>query len=280
VRGFISGSSLLAFVVVLTVNPAAVRGQSAAGGEALAQARQAYDAGRKLEAIEGFKRAYELSGDLTLLFRLGEVSREVGQDVAALRFYRTYLARDPQGRHRQAAERAAGDLELKMAKPASPRAPARPPVVASPAASPAASPVASPVAGPPAPVTLPASPSPPPASAVLPAVDLRVQTAAAPTPRSGPPLPNWLPWAGVGATLALGAGAVVTGLGASQRYDELRGSCGQTVEGCAQSDIDQVKSRALTANLLWAAAGVGAVATGVVVYVNAREAGFAGAWSF
>ena len=93
-------------------------------------------------------------------------------------------------------------------------------------------------------------------------------------------MPSWLPWAGIGATLALGAGAVVTGLGASQRYDELRGSCGQTVEGCAQSDIDQVKSRALTANLLWAAAGVSAVATGVVVYVNAREAGFAGAWSF
>jgi len=239
----------------------------------VAQARQAYDAGRLREAIEGFKRAYELSGDLTLLFRLGEVSREAGQDVAALRFYRTYLARDLRGKHREAAERAAGDLELKMAKPAPLPATARPPVVAHP--------VARQVAVPPAPVTAPSSPSsPPPASAVLPAVDLRAQAAADPAPRSGPPLPRWLPWAGVGATLALGAGAVVTGLGASQRYDELRRSCGQTVEGCAPSDIDQVKSRALTANLLWAAAGVGAVATGVVVFVNAREVGFSGAWSF
>ena len=62
--------------------------------------------------------------------------------------------------------------------------------------------------------------------------------------------PRWLPWAGVCVTLAFGAGAVATGLGASHRYDELRASCGRTVEGCAQSDIDQVKSRALTANLL------------------------------
>ncbi len=266
--------------MVLAVNlaPAEVRGQSAAAGEAMAKARQAYDAGRLLEAIEGFKRAYELSGDLTLLFRLGEVSREAGQDVAALRFYRTYLARDHRGQHREAAERAASDLELKAARPAPPRAPARPPAAGSQVAGPVARQVA--VAPAPAPVTPPSSPSPPPASVAHPAVDLRVQATPDPAPRSGLPLPRWLPWAGLGATLALGAGAVATGLGASKRYDELRGSCGQTVEGCAQSDIDQVKSSALTANLLWAAAGVGAIATGVVVYVNAREAGFAGAWSF
>ena len=42
----------------------------------------------------------------------------------------------------------------------------------------------------------------------------------------------------------------------------------------------QPKSRALTTNLLWAAAGVGAVATGVMFYVNAREAGVSGVVSF
>jgi hypothetical protein len=277
VRRFISSFSLVAFAVALAGSSAEVRGQSDAAGEAVAQARQAYDAGRLLEAIAGFKRAYELTGDLTLLFRLGEVSREVGQDVAALRFYRTYLARDPRGPHREAAERAASGLELKMARPAPPLAPARQAAVANPVERQVARQVAVP---PSPPVILSSSPSAPPASAARPAVDLRAQGVADPAPRSEPPLPRWLPWAGVGATLALAGGAVATGLGASQRYDELRGSCGQTVEGCAQSDIDQVKSRALTANLLWAAAGVGALATGVVVYVNAREAGFAGAWSF
>jgi hypothetical protein len=263
VRGFISGSVLVVVAISLAIslailgvgNPAEVRGQSsaAAARDAVAQARQAYDAGRKQEAIDGYKRAYELSGDTSLLFRLGEVSREIGQDVAALRFYRSYIGRDPRGKQREAAERAARELDSKLSRPA------------------------------PAPVAAPAtplapSPSPPPASPALPAVDL--SAAATPPSPPSPPLPRWLPWAGLGATLALGAGAVVTGLGASQRYDELLRTCGGTVEGCPRGDIDQLRSRALTANLLWAAAGVGAAATGVMVYVNTREAGFSGVWSF
>jgi hypothetical protein len=82
------------------------------------------------------------------------------------------------------------------------------------------------------------------------------------------------------ATLALSVGAVVTGLQANHRYDQLMSTCGRTPEGCSAADIDGVKSSALIANLLWAAAGVGAIATGVVVVVNAREVGFARAWSF
>jgi hypothetical protein len=120
VRGFISGSLLVAVVVAVVVNPAEVRGQSdsPAARDAAAEARRAYDAGRKQEAIDGYKRAYELSGAVALLFRLGEVCREVGQDVPALRFYRSYLARDPRGKFRQAADRAARELDVKLAKPA------------------------------------------------------------------------------------------------------------------------------------------------------------------
>jgi tetratricopeptide (TPR) repeat protein len=262
VRGFISGSLLVAVTVAVVVNPAEVRGQqsSTAAQDAAAEARQAYDAGRKQEAIEAYKRAYELSGDHALLFRLGEVNREVGQDVAALRFYRSYVARDPRGKHRQAAERAVRELDLKLTKAAG----------GAPDAAPAT---------PPAPAVPSGSSSPPSASPSLPAVDLSAAATPAPAP-SGPPLPRWLPWAGLGATVALGAGAVVTGLGASHRYDELLGSCGQRAEGCPTSDIDDVKSRARTANLLWVAAGIGAAMTGVTFYVNTREAGFSGVWSF
>jgi len=257
VRGFILGPVLVVVALAALGNPAEVRAQSSsvAAREAMAQARQAYDAGRKPEAIEAYKRAYELSGDTSLLFRLGEVNREIGQDVVALRFYRSYSARDPRGKHREAADRAVRELETRRSRPAPARAAA--------AAAPAPPPV----------------PSPPPVSSpAVPAVDL--SAAATPPSPPSPPLPRWVPWAGLGATLALGAGAVVTGLGASQRYDELMRSCGGTVEGCPRADIDQLKSRALTANLLWAAAGIGAAATGVMVYVNTREAGFSGVWSF
>jgi tetratricopeptide (TPR) repeat protein len=282
-----------AVVAALAVDPADARAEAApapAARDAVAQARQAYDAGRLAEAIEAYKRAYELAGDAALLFQLGEVSRELGQDVAALRFYRSYLARDPRGKYRDAADRAARALELQGSKTEGGTESAPAPVPAEPVrrapapAAPARAPVALPPAPPPAATGAPAptpAPAPPPeVRTAPPAVDLRADVTATPAPRSDTPLPRWLPWAGVGATLALGAGAVVTGVQANHRYDQLRASCGKTTEGCQASDINDVKSRALTANVLWAAAGVGAVATGIVVFVNAREAGFAGAWSF
>ena len=131
VRSFISYRSLRVAVVAaaLVVDSAAVRGETAPGEaarDALAQARQASDAGRLPQAIEAYKRAYELSGDLSLLFQLGEVNRRLGQDVAAIRFYRSYLARDPRGKYREAAERAARTLELQPSKPATAAAAAPP----------------------------------------------------------------------------------------------------------------------------------------------------------
>jgi hypothetical protein len=286
VPGFIRSSRLVfvAMVVGIVLHAAVVHADPppAAAREAAEQARQACDAGRWPAAIEAYGRAYELSGDTTFLFRLGEVNQKMGQDVAALRFYRTYVARDPRGKYREAAERAASALELKASTPASAApapAPARAvaPIRVAPPAPP--TPIAPP-APPPAPPPKPASVIvPPPAPVPAPATELRADITATPAPSSAP-LPTGLAWAGVGATVALGAGAIVTGLQASHRYDQLRSSCGRTAEGCASTDIDMVKSRARIANLLWAATGVTAAATGIIVIVNAREVGFAGAWSF
>ena len=287
-RGFISYAGCWALAVALVVDPAPVLGQSssptapsAAAREAVTQAERLYDLGRLQQAIDGFKRAYELSGDAALLFRLGEVSREAGEDVAALRFYRSYLGRDPRGPHREAADRAARDLERKVEKGPPPAAPSRAPAAApivqtrpAPAVVPVVKP--QPAAAAVQPPPPPAPSRPPPAS--LPSVDLQAEATPPATP--GPPLPRWLPWVGLGATAGLGAAAAITGLAASHRYDQLHATCGRTAEGCAPGDIDQLKSRALTANLLWAAAGVGALATGVMVYVNVRDAGFAGVWRF
>ena len=288
-RGFVSGSVFVALAITSVVDPGEVRGQTAAPArDVLEQARQDQAAGRKQAAIEGYTRAYELSGDPNLLFRLGELSRELGRDVAALRFYKAYVTRDPRGKSRDAADRAMRSIELGQSKPASARAapvPATgtatpPPRVTTPPPRAATPPPRATVPQTMALAPPPPADAPPTAAPAGPTVDLRSETATAPTGPAGPPLPRWLPWAGLGATIALGASAVVTGLGASNRYDELRASCGQTVEGCPQSQIDQVRSRALTANLLWAGASVGAVATGLMVYVNTREAGFSGVWSF
>ena len=78
---------------------------SDAAKAALETARQAEAADRPEEAIQALKRAYELTGDADLLFRLGELTHEIGQEIPAVRFYRAYLMRDPRGKHRAAAER-------------------------------------------------------------------------------------------------------------------------------------------------------------------------------
>ena len=314
-RSFISYRSLVRVVVVaaaLVVNSAEVRGDSAPGEaarEALVQARQASDAGRLPEAIEAYKRAYELSGDLSLLFQLGEVNRRLGQDVAAIRFYRSYLARDPRGKYREAAERAARALELQPSKPA-------------PAA--AVAPPAPRWHRPPPRPRVFASHRPP--SRPRPFASRRHRRRLPPRPRpfasrrhrfpswrrrhlshprrrlrrSQPPRPLLtcarmsprLRSRGLARRCRLavvggprgddraGRGRHRHGVRRTAATIESKASCGRTTEGCSTSDIDQVKSSALTANLLWAATGVGAVATGVIVFVNAREAGFAGVWSF
>jgi len=278
VRGLVSGSVFLAFAIMSVVDPGAARGQSAASArDVIEHARQDQAAGRNQAAIDGYMRAYELSGDPDLLFRLGELSRDMGRDVAALRFYKAYITRDPRGKSRDAADRAMRSIEVGQSRPAAARgAPARAPIAApTPSPPTRTSAVQTAALAPP-----PPRDAPPEAAPAAPMVDLRSETVTPPGEPADPPLPRWLPWAGLGATIALGAGAVVTGLGASNRYDELRASCGQSAEGCSQSQIDQVKSRALTANLLWAGASAAAVATGVMVYVNTREAGVSGVWSF
>jgi hypothetical protein len=259
---------------------------------ALEEASRAEASDRLPDAL---KRAYELNGDTELLFRLGELTRKIGQDIPAMRFYRAYLTRDPRGKHRAAADRqvrlleaAAGDPDAPL--PGAARTPPPPkskvsPTGATVAAPPAASSDpgrANPAAGSrgagPVSLTLETSPSAGPQ--ITPPVDLRTDGAPASSDEAAPPLPRWLPWVGVVATLAVGTGATLSGLAATHRYDELRSSCGATAAGCSSAQIDDVRSRARTTNLLWAGTGVVAAATGVAIFVNTREAGFSGIWRF
>ena len=124
---FTGGSKLRSFsysalVVSLALLGSAMPATAAAGAPSNAlkaafdQAHRAEAANRSGEAIEALKRAYELSGDTEILFRLAEMTRKAGQDVSALRFYRAYLARDPRGKHRAVAERQAQLLEIASAQ--------------------------------------------------------------------------------------------------------------------------------------------------------------------
>lgn len=261
------------------------------------EARRAFDLGHAEEAIEGFSRAYELSGDSSLLFDMAEAHRQLGHQTAASRLYQTYLRRDPNGPHRQVVRKRIQEIEgaggLKsdasvVGVPA-PIPPSMPPSPPPPATAMPIAPPAGGVAAKSLPANAPASPPPPPSwrptqspasDIVAPAaVDLRAKPGPVPESRMRP-LPRWLPWALAGTTVALGAGAIAYGVSATNRYDQLSTSCGQTADGCTSDQLQQVRSRALKANILWALAGAAALGTGVVVYVDVRRGGVAALWRF
>ncbi len=280
-RAWRRGTLVLVGIVGFVVAPAGAGSASPQAAAAVEQAGQAEAAGRLEEAVLQLEHAYEVDGDPELLFRLGELTSRLGQDVRALRLYRTYLTRDPGGKNRVAAERRIAALENHapaaseaagetLAEP--PGAPVGAPTAVSVPVAPAAaapSPSAAPAFAP------PSACMPPPAPAPEPAVGLTTAT-----PSSGPPLPRWLPWAGLAATAGLAIAATISGLSASAQYDQLRTSCGATPAGCSQAQIDDVRSSANRTTVLWVGAGVVAAAAGAGFYVNAREAGFSGVWRF
>jgi hypothetical protein len=293
-----------------------------------AKAKRAQELGRLEEAIDGYARAYQVSGEAVLLFSLAEVHRDAGHLEDALRIFQTYVRRDPDGAHRATADQQIQDLEKRIEKTKQSRAPgasggaaaagqgasapapvpvpvprmaspALPPSATSPPAPASVVSVSPPQRQPPAPIASPAragaagpSPTSPPPLVPPPPAPL-AETAAPPagadlvaSPVPGapdaapPPLPRWVPWALTVATVGLGVGAIVSGVSASNRYDQLLDSCGRAVGGCAATDIDDVRSRARRANILWLLTSAAAVGAGVTIYVNVNAAGASGLWSF
>jgi hypothetical protein len=287
---------ILAFAGEASVDAQAAPVASVATAAGIAEkARRAFNLGHAQEAIEGFSQAYEMSGEAKLLFDIAEAHRALGHQAQALRMYQNYLRRDPDGQHREMAKKQIRELE--SGGQSNEHATASPALVATPLPRPpgpapapartelAVRPAQSPPPTTPAPQPWPASSSPlmlaaePAPTAAPTGVDLEGKPgpAAASSANSVHP---WIPWALAGTTIALGAGAIVYGRSASSRYDDLSGSCGQTATGCTSDQVQEVKSRAFKANVLWALAGLAAVGTGVVIYVDARDAGLSALWTF
>jgi tetratricopeptide (TPR) repeat protein len=291
-------------VAVLAMSGAAgAESKMQAAREAAENGRRAYNLSHWDEAIAGFEKAYQLSGDPALLFNLAQAHRQAGHGNEALHFYKTYLREQPGGPNREIAEKQLNELQaqnwydpFETGPPPPARFPPPPSASARPVAPPPAAP-ATPARAtddwpPPAPPRAtdewppPAAAGssltvvPPPASATPATTDAPVVVSPPAGPARRTPLPRWLPLAGAAATVALMTGAIVEAVSASKRYDDLSSSCGQTAAGCAAGDIDAVRSRDRAATALWIATGVVAAATGVSAYVNARAAGVSALWKF
>jgi tetratricopeptide (TPR) repeat protein len=232
--------------VLLLAAPASAQTGEEAARQAAEGGRRSYNLGQWPEAIAEFEKAYRLSGDPALLFNLAQAHRRAGHTSEAMGFYKAFLREQPMSENREVAEKQLKELSAQTGVQ-------QPPPVVEPAAL--------------------------AHTAAAPALTIAASSPA-PPPEAQTPLPRWLPLAGAAVTLAATASAIAYGVSASNRYDDLAASCGNTAPGCTAAQIDEVRSRDRTATILWIVAGVIGAGTGITAYVNARAAGVSALWRF
>jgi tetratricopeptide (TPR) repeat protein len=261
---------LVAILALLWTNATSPSPASAQDDPEVARAHSSrgtrlYEVGNYREALDEFKAAHLAKGDPAFLYNIAQCHRQLGDNELAVVMYKRYLNAFPQAPNRVDVERRMHDLEASLAgkrkEGAPPRAPSAAPALQR---STASSPMPAPT---------------PPVPLVAPRPDGDVAAGPAMGSPAGSSL-RYLRWVGVGITLGLAGGAIATGLSASSKYADLRDSCGNTPAGCARSQIDTVKSRALWTNLLWGAAGAAAIATGIAFYLTPSQASVQVAWRY
>jgi tetratricopeptide (TPR) repeat protein len=211
-------------------NHLAARDDADAARDSSEAARRAYNLGHWDEAADGYERAYRLHPDPVLLFDRAQALKNAGKLPDALANYRAYLREQPDAQNRRAVETRISQLEQQLAAQRQ-------------------------------------STEPRSLAAPLPTANVTtIQTSPGPTTLRR----RWLPWAGAVVTAALAAGALVANSAMHSRYDDLVGTCGRTPSGCSETDINSVRSRRTTAQVLAGSAGVTAVATGLVLYFDNR----------
>ncbi len=298
------GSLVVVFTFALVAVPARGEGKHDKGQKLVEQGRRAYNLGHWSDALTAFEKAYESSGDSALLFNLAESHRQLGHTGDALRLYNEYLREMPNGSDREAAateiKNLGGTSPAKSAaaapapattpppvatapaKPAPPPPTPPPPAARNPPPPMAATPPPPMAATPPPPMAATPPPPPPagpapvapigpassgtmPPAAAPPAAESSLLVTQAPPPAHHSKVPVII---GAAATGAFVAGAVAFTLSSNSLYNDLKTSCGATAMGCAQSQVDSVKTRDHAATAFWIAAGVAAVATSVLLVVR------------
>jgi hypothetical protein len=222
------------------------------------RATRAYDVGKYNEAIEEYQKAYEIGGDPPMLYNIAQAYRLNDQPNEALRFYRRYLQRAPGARNREDVERKIAELEKTVEDRRKAAAAATPP------------PLTAPPLTPPAPSPTPA-PSPAPVAPTAPAPSATVATPGSATPAtpaeegSGRTL-RIVGWSLVGAGVLAGAGAVVTGLMARGKSNDVMN---MSTEGGVVFDPNLEHSGKLYNNMMigFSIAGGALAVTGAILVI-------------
>lgn len=275
------------------------------------EASAQFEAGNLPAALEKFNAAYAVYPSAKILFNMGQVNREMGRSVDALKAYEGFLAGVPDAEPGVTAEahRALAELQSQLARvriecnlagadlsldgrPMG-RAPLAEIVWTAPghhqiaARHADAIPVVEDldvVAGQVRTLTLTLSPLP---SVVAPktATPKRVASprAQAPVhqPMQSPSSSGWWmgrtwTWVAAGSAVVLAGGAAGFGLSMRSRFDELNSTCGAGAganwPGCSDTDLHGLNVRRDVANSLWAASAAFAVGAGILFFVEGRPA--------
>jgi len=215
-------------------------------------AKVAFEAGKRAYADQKyataaaeFAESYQLSNNADLLFNIGQAYRLAGDLNQALAMYRSFLRALPNSPNAKLAEIKIDEIKIAQAPvPVQPVAPKA--VVSTPAPQQHQS--------------------------------RRKHEGLQDSSNYGEPyeIPKWMPLAGLAATGTFAVAAIATSIAASNKFNDLKGACGQTAQGCMQSDIDGLRSRANWANAFWILTGISAAATGTVFAIdyNAKHIGF------
>jgi len=231
--------SVLLFIVALAA-PIRARAEEgakpdyAAAKKHFKSGQQALQGERYGEAVVEFRKAYEITKDGLVMGQVAEAFAKAGDfenALAAIKVYRESLAE---------GERASADALIKDYEKAVQEGRSKHLVL---------------------PGEKVEKPEPKP--------DEGGATAPTPPPEDKPARKGRLwTWITLGAAGALALSALVVGLNAQSRFDELSDSCKPS---CATSDVDSVKTRAIAADVLWGTAAAAAVTATILFFVEGRS---------
>lgn len=233
---------LVVFVaLMMTTLPREASGQLTA--EQKNQARTHFKAGqaflqmeRYAEAIDEFNKAYEITQDKLVMGQVAAAYEKAGDYEAALKAMELYREALPPD------ERASADGFIKRYKQAIADGKSKK-------------------------LTLPSEKKP-----VAPVKTEEAEERTKPPAEEPDEEPGkskrFYTWIAAGAAGALALSALVVGLNAQSKYDELSDTC---KPNCPQSDVDSVETRALVTDILWGTAAAAAVTAGVLYFLEGRK---------
>jgi hypothetical protein len=213
------------------------------------QATRAYDLGKYQEAVDEYQKVYEIDGDPVMLYNIGQAYRLNDQPQESIHFYRRYLQRSPEARNRDDVERKIAALEKlieerrKAAAAVAPPPPKLEPPPPPPKVEPPPPPVVTPV------VVAPAPPPPEP-----PSTTRRV-----------------LGWSMIGIGVAADVVAVIEGISAKNKGDQLTSMSMKTPPIAFGPEQQQLQSDGKTANIVAIVCGIAGTAvavTGAIVLIT------------